>query len=142
MTASTGLLLRLLRLGLVAGSLGDGLSVLLVLVDGPVEDVVVLEPFTHKEVPEDLAQVRVVRLVVESKGTRVVEIDGELVGKSAAEHFGGSRHLLFHDPVVLLFLRGSLQSLPREGTAAEVEHDVSEGLHVITAGLFCKNVRG
>jgi hypothetical protein len=133
--ASTALVV-LLALALV-GSLGNGLGVLLVLVDSPVEHVVVLEAFTDEEITEDLAEVRIVGLVIEAEGARVVQVDGELVGEATAEHLGGGGHLLLHDAVVLLLLGGRLQALPGKGTAAEVEHDVSERLHVITAGLFC-----
>lgn len=118
----------------------NSLSILLILVDGPVKDVVILESFTDKQVTEDLAEVRVVRLVIETKGTSVVQVDGKLVRKSTAKNLGWGRHLLFHDAVILLLLGSSLQSLPGEGAAAEIEHDVSKGLHVITARLFCEIV--
>ena len=124
-----------LALALV-GSLGDGLGVLLVLVDGPVEYVVVLEAFTDEEIAEDLAEVRVVGLVIEAEGAGVVEVDGELVGEATAEDLGGGGHLLLHDAVVFLLLGGRLKTLPGEGSTAEVKHDIAEGLHVVTAGLF------
>lgn len=130
----TGLLV-VLGVGL-SGSLSNGLGVLLVLVDGPVEDIVVLEALTDEEVTEDLAEVAVVRLVVEAERAGVVEIDGELVGESTAENLGGGGHLLLHDAVVLLLLGSSLESLPGKGATAEVEHNVAEGLHVVTAGLL------
>lgn len=120
----------------LAGSLGNGLGVLLVLVHGPVEDVVILEALANKEIAEDLAQVAVVRLVVETQGSSVVEVDGELVGESTAENLGRSSHLLLHDAVVLLLLGGSLETLPRERASAEVQHDIAERLHVITARLL------
>jgi hypothetical protein len=28
--------------------------------------------------------------------------------------------------------------LPRKGATTEVQHDISEGLHVITTGLLCR----
>lgn len=124
-----------LALALV-GSLGDGLGVLLVLVDGPVEYVVVLEAFTDEEIAEDLAEVRVVGLVIEAEGAGVVEVDGELVGEATAEDLGGGGHLLLHDAVVFLLLGGRLKTLPGKGSTAEVKHDIAEGLHVVTAGLF------
>jgi hypothetical protein len=126
----------LLALALV-GSLSNGLGILLVLVDSPVKDVVVLEAFADEEVTEDLAEVRVVRLVVEAEGAGVVQVDGKLVGEATAEHLGGGGHLLLHDAVVLLLLGSSLQALPGKGSTAEVEHDVSKGLHIVTTGLFC-----
>jgi hypothetical protein len=134
--ASTAVLVVLLALALV-GSLSNGLGVLLVLVDSPVEHIVVLEAFTDEEITEDLAEVRVVWLVVEAEGTGVVQVDGELVGEATAKDLGRSCHLLLHDAVVLLLLGGRLEALPGKRATAEVEHDVSEGLHVITAGLFC-----
>jgi hypothetical protein len=132
---TTAALVVFLALALT-GSLGNGLGVLLVLVDGPVEDVVVLEALTDEEVAEDLAEVRVVGLVVEAERTSVVQVDGKLVGEATAEDLGGGRHLLLHDAVVLLLLGGRLKTLPGEGSTAEVQHNVAKGLHVITAGLF------
>lgn len=128
-------LLLVVGVGL-AGGLGNGLGVLLVLVDGPVKDVVVLEALADKEIAEDLAEVAVVGLVVEAERAGVVEVDGELVGEAAAEDLGGSGHLLLHDAVVLLLLGSRLEALPGEGATAKVEHDVAERLHVVTAGLL------
>ena len=130
---TTGRLLFLINDGLLSGVGLNSLGILLVFVDGPVEDVVVLESLTHEQIPEDLAKIGIVGLVVEAQRASVVQIDGELVRKSTAEDLGRSGHLLLHDAIILLLLRGGLQSLPWEGAAAEVEHDVSERLHVITA---------
>jgi len=135
-TGTASLLFSFLSLRLVGGSLSDGLSVLLVLVDGPVEDIVVLETFADEEITEDLAEVRVVGLVVEAKRASVVEVDGELVGEATAEDLGGSGHLLLHDTIVLLLLGGSLQTLPGKGATAEVKHNVAQGFHVVTTGLL------
>lgn len=112
------------------------LSVLLVLVDRPVEDIVILETFTNEEITEDLSEVRVIWLVVEAEGASVVEVDGKLIGESTAEDFGRGRHLLLHDPVILLLLGSSLETLPWKRTTTEVEHDISQGFHVITTGLL------
>ena len=89
-----------------------------------------------EQVAEELAQVGVVGLVVEAQGAGVVEVDGEFVGEAAAEDFGGCGHLLLHDAVVFLLLGGCLQALPGERAAAEVEHYVAEGFHVVAAGLL------
>lgn len=137
--ATTSLVI-LFTLALVAGSLGNGLGVLLVLVDGPVKHVIVLETLTDEEIAEDLAQVRIIRLVIETQGTGVVQVDGKLVRETTAQDLGGSRHLLLHDTVVLLLLGSGLESLPGEGSTAEVEHDITKGLHVITAGLLCRGL--
>jgi hypothetical protein len=135
-TGATSLLFGFLSLGLVGGSLSDGLSILLILVDGPVEDVVVLETLTNEEVAEDFTKVRVVGLVVEAKRAGVVEVDGEFVGEATTENLGGSGHLLLHDTVVLLLLSGSLQTLPGQRATAEVKHHVTQGLHVVTTRLL------
>lgn len=131
-------LAALLLLGILVLLVGvdDHGGVLLVLVDGPVEDVVVLEGFANEEITEDLAEVGVVGLVVEAERAGVVEVDGEFVGESTAQNLGGGGHLLLHNAVVLLLLSSSLQTLPGERTTAEVEHDITERLHVITARLL------
>lgn len=132
--ASTGLLL-VLGVGLTS-SLGNSLGVLLVLVHGPVKDVVVLEALADKEITEDLAEVAVVGLVIETERSSVVEVDGELVGETAAKDLSGGGHLLLHDAVVLLLLGSSLEALPGERATAEVEHDIAERLHVVTSRLL------
>jgi hypothetical protein len=123
-------------------SLSNGLGILLIFVYRPVEDIVVLETFTNKEIAEDLAEVRVVRLVIEAKGSGVVEVDGKLIREATAENLGGRGHLLLHDTIVLLLLCSSLQSLPRKGSTAEVEHDIAQGFHVVTARLLCTLLTG
>ncbi len=97
---------------LVASSLSNGLGVLLILVDGPVKDVIILEGFSDEKVTEDLSQIGVVWLVIEAEGAGVVEIDGELIREPTAENLRWGCHLLLHDSVVLLLLGGSLEPLP------------------------------
>ena len=127
--------LFVVRVGL-ASSLSNSLGILLVLVDSPVKDVVVLESLANKEITEDLSQVAVVGLVVESERSSIVEINGKFVGESAAENLGRGRHLLLHDSVILLLLGGSLQALPRQGATAKVQHDIAERLHIVTSRLL------
>lgn len=55
---------------------------------------------------------------------------------SAAEQVGGGSHLLLHDPVVLLLLGSSLESLPGQRAAQEVHEHVSERLEIITTSLL------
>src|ERR1700758_4975004 len=83
----------------IPGRLSNSLSIFLVFVNSPVEYVIVLETLADEKVPENLSEVRVVWLVIEAERASVVEIDGKLVGKAAAENFSWSRHLLFHDAV-------------------------------------------
>ena len=132
--------LLIVVLVLLVGRVGNHGGVLLVLVDSPIEDVVVLEGFADKQVAEDLAQVGVIRLVIETQRASVVQVDGELVGESTAEDLGGSSHLLLHDAVILLLLGGRLQSLPGKRATAEVQHDIAQRLHVVTARLLHSQV--
>lgn len=138
--SSTWLLLVLLGWLLARGS-RNSLGVLLVFVDRPVKDVVILEALTDKEVTEDLSEVRVVGLIVEAEGASIVEIDGELVGEAPAKHFGRSGHFLLHDSVILLLFGGSLQALPWEGASAEVQHDVAKRFHIVTTRLLDTEMR-
>ena len=65
----------------------------------------------HEEVPEDLAEVGVIRLVVEAQGTAVLEVGGELHGEALAEVLHRRGHLLFTDLLVLLLLGGRFHAL-------------------------------
>jgi hypothetical protein len=80
----------------------DSASGFLLIAHSPIEDIVVLETVTTKKVPEYLTRVRVVGLVIEAKGTSIVQVDNKLVGKPTAEDLsrGGHLHLLLHDSVV------------------------------------------
>jgi hypothetical protein len=109
--------------------------------DTPVEDVIVLEALANEQVAEELAEVGVIGLVVEAKSARVIEEDTELVRESAAQQVRGRSHLLLHNSVVLLLLSGCFQPLPGESATQEVHEHVSEGLQVVTTGLFDTQVR-
>jgi hypothetical protein len=101
-----------------------------------------LESLTDEQVPEQLAKVRIIRLIVEAESTTVVEEDAKLVGETAAQQIGRGGHLLLHDSVVLLLLGSSLEALPWEGTTEEVHEDVCEWLEIISTGLFYKERSG
>ncbi len=107
-----------------------------VALDTPVEDIVVLVTLADKEVTEELAKVGIIRFVVEAESASVVQEDAKFVGEAAAKEVGGSGHFLFHDAIILLLLRGSLQTLPGKSATQKVHEDVSEGLEVVSAGLF------
>jgi hypothetical protein len=119
--------------GLLAGA---GAVILGAALDRPVEDVVILEALTNEKVAEELAEVRVIRLIVKAKRAGVIQENAELVGEAAAKDIGRSSHLLFHNPVIFLLLSSSLESLPREGAAQEVHEDVGKRLEVITTSLL------
>ena len=82
-TGASGLLVIILG-GLLTGGLGNGLGILLVLVDGPIKDIVILEALTNEEITEDLSEVGVIRLVIKAEGASVVEVDGKLVREASA----------------------------------------------------------
>lgn len=119
-------------------SLGAGACsvILSVALDAPIKDVVVLVALTNKEVSEELAEIRIVGLVVETKGAGVVQKNTEFIGETTAEEVSGCGHLFLHDAVIFLLLGGGFQTLPGEGTAEEVHEDVSEGLEVVATGLL------
>lgn len=92
--------------------------------------------FPRKQVPKQLAQVRVVGLVVEAQAAAVVEVGGEVDGKALAEHLDGRGHLLLADLLVFLLLGGCLEPLPGQRAAQEVQQHVAKGLNVIPAALL------
>ena len=88
--------------------------------DGPVEEVVVLVPLPDEQVPEQLAQVVVVRLVLEAQGAADLEVGDEFGGEALAEDLHGGGHLALADLLVLLLLGVRLQALPGQGAPQEV----------------------
>ena len=89
---------------------------------------------------EDLSEVDVIWLGIEAEGTSVVEVNGKLVGQAMAKDFGTGGHFLKHDAVILLLRGSSLETLPWKGATAEVQHNVSKGLHIITSRLLCEDI--
>jgi hypothetical protein len=105
----------------------NSLGILLIVVDGPIKDIVVLETLTNEEITEDLSEIRVIRLVVKAEGMNVVEVDGELIREAMQRTSVGV--VIFFSMIrsYLCFLvASSLKALPREGASAEVEHNISE----------------
>jgi hypothetical protein len=107
-----------------------------VFVDSPIEDVIVLETLTDEQISEDLAKVRVVRLIIKPQRTGVVKVDSKFVRETTAENFGRSGHFLLHNTIILLLLCSSLQALPRQRPTAKVKHDVTKRFHIVTTGLL------
>jgi hypothetical protein len=104
--------------------------------NAPIENVVVLIALANEKITEKLAKVRVVGLVVETKGAGVIEEDSKFVGIASAEEIGGGGHFLLHDAIIFLLLSSSLEPLPRKGTAEEVHEHVSQGFEIIATSLF------
>lgn len=108
-----------------------------VFIDCPIKNIIVLEAFPYKQIPENLTEVGVVRLVVKPQWASVVEVDGKLIRETTTKNLGWGGHFLFHDTVVLLLFCSCFQSLPRERSAAEIKHNIPKRFHIITARLFC-----
>ena len=106
----------------------------------PVVDVVVGKALPGEEVPEELAEVRVVGLVIEAERAGVVEVDGELLREALAERIDLGAQLLLADLLVLLLLGGGPKPLPGEHSTVEVHQYVPEGLEVVPSGLLCRIV--
>jgi len=106
----------------------------------PVEGVVVLVVEGAEEDPEELPEIHVVGSLLEAETAAVVEIHRELGRKTFAENFHWSRHLLLADLLVLLFLGGGLQSLPRQTASVEIHQDVPQAFHVVTSALLNSKV--
>lgn len=92
--------------------------------DGPVIDVVVGEALLGEEVPEELAEVGVVGLVVKAEGAGVVQVDGKLLREALAEGVDLGAELLLADLLVFLLLGRGPQSLPGEHATVEVHQHV------------------
>ena len=67
----------------------------------PVERVVVLVVERPEEDPVELAEVHVVRRLLEPQAAAVVEVHGEFGGEPLAKDLHGSRHLFLTDLLVL-----------------------------------------
>eukprot|EP01052_Picozoa_sp_SAG31_P002589 SAG31_NODE_92_length_26360_cov_29.601881_18_plen_193_part_00 len=102
----------------------------------PIEYVVIYVTFTHEQVSEKLATVRIVRFFVESKAAAVVQICRELRGKAFAQNLNGGGVLFVTDFIVFLALCLRFQALPREGTTQKVKQNVAHRFHIVSAGLF------
>mmetsp|Transcript_16937 Transcript_16937/g.33938 ORF Transcript_16937/g.33938 Transcript_16937/m.33938 type:complete len:319 (+) Transcript_16937:608-1564(+) len=118
-----------------------GLDAFLILEDGPVKDIIVLETLPNKEIAEKLSQVPIIRLIVETERAHVVQVSSELLRETFAQLLHGSAHLLFRDLLIFLLLVRSAQALPRQATAVEVHEHISEGLQIITTTLLDTQMR-
>jgi len=98
--------------------------------------VVVGVSLTAEQVTEHASQVGNVWLCLELEGAAVGEVLGELGGTSLAEGGDGDGLLLLHDELVLFGGALRLESLPGQSSLEEVYEDVSDGLEVVSAGLF------
>jgi hypothetical protein len=67
------------------------------LLDGPVEDMVVLQAFADEEIAEELAEVGVVGSVVKAQALDVLEVAREGIGKPMAQVLDWGVDLLLFD---------------------------------------------
>mmetsp|Transcript_49756 Transcript_49756/g.158932 ORF Transcript_49756/g.158932 Transcript_49756/m.158932 type:complete len:260 (-) Transcript_49756:839-1618(-) len=114
---------------------------LLVLEDGPVKHVIVLVALADEQLAEELAQERVVGLVVEAEGAAELEVRHELHREVLAENLDGGGHLLLADLLILLLLGGRLEPLPGQAAAEEVHEHVPQGLEVVATALLDTQMR-
>lgn len=78
----------------------------------PVEDVVVGKTLTVEQIPQKLPEVRIVRFLVETESSAVIEVCCKFSRISSTQFLDRSGHLLFTDPFVLLAFCCSTKSLP------------------------------
>jgi len=102
----------------------------------PVKHVVVIVVQRAEKYSEELAQVHVVRGLVEAQPAAVVQIHDKLGRVTLAQDVDRRRHLLLADTVIFLLLRRRLEALPRQRTAVEIHQDMSHGLQVVASALF------
>lgn len=97
---------------------------------------VVRVSLASEEITEHASEVCNVGLGLKLEGSAVSEVFGKLGWASLAEGGDGDRLLLFHDKLVLLGGRLGLESLPWKTSLEEVNQDVTNGLKIVTTGLF------
>ena len=102
----------------------------------PIQDVVMSVALTNKEMTKEVAQVGIVRLIIEAKSTGVIQENTKLGRESMTQEIRGSGHLLLQDTIVLFRRRSSLETLPRKGTSEEIHQDISKRFEVITTTLL------
>lgn len=67
--------------------------------------------FPVEQVPEQLAQIRVIWLIIKAQTPAVLEVCCEVHWKASAQYFDGGGHLLLANLLVLVPLGGSFQAL-------------------------------
>jgi len=78
----------------------------------PVEDVIIREALSVEQIPDELPQISVVRLLLESQRTDVILVGGKLGWCSLGELLNRRGQLLLTDLLVLLSLVLGPQTLP------------------------------
>lgn len=106
------------------------------LLNGPIEHVVILETFDNKQIAEEFAEIGIIRLIVKTQLTDILEVSCELLWELTAKVLGRDVHLLLFDELVSLVLRRSLQVLPGQRAAGKVNHYISKRFEIIAAGLL------
>lgn len=83
------------------------------------------EALSHEKIAKDLAQVRIVRLVVKAKGTDVIEISCKFPRKTLAQIICPDRPLPFQDQLFQLRVIRGFEIVPRKRAPEEVEKHIS-----------------
>lgn len=109
--------------------------------DSPIEDVVVLKSLADEQVAEEFAQVCVIRFIIKPQRPSIIQENSKLIRKPPAQNLRRSRHLLFHNTIIFLFLGGCLKALPRERSPTEIHHDISQRFEIIATRLLYSEMR-
>lgn len=116
-------------------------SVLLgVALNTPIKDIIILIAFTNEKITEKLAEIGIIRLIIETESASIIQEDAKLVGEATTKEVSWSSHLFFHYTVIFLLLGRSLETLPRKSTTEKVHEDVSKRFEIIATGLFYTKV--
>lgn len=120
----------------MSNGLSSSLGILFALVDGPIEDIVVLKALADEEIAEQFSNMIVAGFVIEVEGPSAVQVRCEFNGHTVAQNLGSSSQLLLHDWIILLVLGSGHQPLPGERAAAELNQDVAQRFHIVSARLL------
>ncbi|KAG8795553.1 hypothetical protein FRC12_012992 [Ceratobasidium sp. 428] len=104
--------------------------------DAPFRDRDILVTLADEEVMGQLPKLAVTRLAFKAEPRTIIQKDAKLGGEPATEQIGGSDHLLLHDAVALLLLRGSLQALARQLASQGMYEYICGRLEINTTSLF------
>ena len=104
--------------------------------DHPVERVVVLVTLLHKQLLEHLAQMAVVRAVLETQGAAIVQVRGKLWWEAVTQLLDWCTQLHFTDLVIFFRSVINLQILPWQHPDSKVRQYIPNSFQVIPPALF------
>lgn len=107
----------------------------------PIVDAVHFKSFKDKQIFEQFFEIFIVRRILKVELPAIIDVGSELGRKIFAEFFDGSGDLDLFDAFVLLLLGLGMESLPGQGTAAEIHQHIPQSLQVVPATLLYSQVR-